>query len=888
MNKLNIIDLRCEYTHDPIGIAESRPRLFWRLDGDHQAIRQSRYWIQAAVQPEHLESPEGPLLADTGWIESDTSAFVEYPGEPVKPRERVYWRVKTADTQGNESEFSAPAFFERTLAHWDAQWISSPLVACGESLRPVPLLRREFTLSKEIARARLYSSARGVYLPHVNGVRLDEYLLHPGCTNYHQRILFQTFDITPYLKVGKNCLGAELSTGWYVGNYGYEGLYNIYGDTVSFIGQLHVEYCDGTEDVLCTDHEWTTSLGPIEYSDLYYGELYDARKEQPGWDMADFDAASWIPVCIQECSYDQLTAHDGEMIRRIMEIPPREIITSPRGDMIIDMGQNMVGWLRVRLSGSPGDIFSCEFAEVLDMEGEFYTENLRIEGMKDTYIMNGGGLEIFEPSFTFHGFRYVRILNYSGTLSLDDITGVVVHSDMEQTGTFSCSDPLINQLQHNIEWGQRGNFLDIPTDCPQRDERLGWTGDAQVFIKTGSFNFNVARFFTKWLRDVASEQREDGNIPVVIPNVLGGQNHPPFGSAAWGDAVIICPLAIYKTYGDIGLLAEHYPMMQAWNEYVKSKTVKWIWKNDFHFGDWLALDQPPDSPSCFGGTDREQVATAFFAYATSLLQEVAGILGDTVAASAYEQQYHQIRTAFRNEFVTPSGRVGSNTQTSYVHALMFDLLLEEDRAEAARRLVEDIQERGWHLSTGFTGTPYLLHVLSRFGYEEAAYRLLLQKEYPSWLYSVTKGATTIWERWDGIRPDGSFQTPGMNSFNHYAYGAVGDWMYPHILGFFGDAGFRTLTFTFPEQCPFEHAEGSFMTLYGVVVSNWKKIGDEALWEIAIPTNSKGLLQTVYAHYESVEFLEPANLQIPCDLIDDRYMELGSGTFVLRLTPGGEG
>lgn len=879
MNTIRVRHLRCEYMKDPIGIEEDRPRLFWNIESEAIEVVQKSYQILAANTKEALKKRDS-LIVDTGWIDSGESTFVDYPGNPVAPEQEIFWQVRIKDTKGNESDFSDIASFERSSISWEAEWIRSPCISDENALRPVPLLRRGFRVNKPIEKARLYCSARGVYIPHVNGQRLDEELFNPGCANYRERILYQTYDLTHLVCEGNNVLGAELGTGWYAGNYGFEGLFNIFGDTIALIMQLHIIYRDGEKQIISSGADWKTAKGPIEYSDIYQGEFYDARNEIDGWDLPDFDDSQWDYVDIVSLSKDVLAPHDGEPVKRIKEVTPKRILETPAGETVIDMGQNFVGWLKVRLVGSEGSVFSCDFAEVLDKTGNFYTENMRIVGMKDTYILKGKGIEVFEPSFTFHGFRYVRILEHPSRITVDDITGIAIHTDMEHSGMFSCSEPLLNQLQHNIEWGQRGNFLDIPTDCPQRDERLGWTGDAQVFIKTACFNFNVAPFFKKWLRDMASEQRHDGNIPVVIPNILKRQDPSPFGSAAWGDASIICPWTLYKTYGDKRFLEESYPMMKAWNEYVSSKTIGYIWKNDFHFGDWLALDQPPDSPSCFGGTDKEQVATAFYAYATSILARCSRVLGYDEEVKKYERQFEEIRDAYYREFVTRSGRVGSNTQTAYVHALHFGLLPEEERENAALRLIADIKQRGFHLSTGFTGTPYLLHVLSDNGYEDISYALLLQQEYPSWLYSVNMGATTIWERWDGIRPDGSFQTPEMNSFNHYAYGAVGDWMYPHIAGFSSEKGGKRTRFMFPENSPLSHATGSYDSLHGEISSTWHKNEDSASWEINIPHNTFGEVLCKYQCLTIVSCVEKSSGQR--FELSENITTLGSGTYQIHL------
>ena len=874
MNSIIVTKLTSEYAKNPIGLAFNKPRLSWIVDGTTSAIIQDAYWIQGARTEKELLHGMN-LLFDTDWVVSPKNSLVAYPGEKVPSASRVYWKVKVRTDNGEESDFSEIAFFETSIETLSAEWISSPLIPLDTPLRSVPLLRKEYHTDKNIVQARLYATARGLYIPHVNGTRLDRTLFNPGCTNYHKRILFQTYDITPLMVSGNNCFGAEISTGWYAGHYGYEGNINNYGDTLAYCAEVHLQFDDGSTDIVLTDGSWKTATGPIIYSDIYYGEQYDAQKELPGWDKTGFDDNDWIGVQVQDFSHAVLYPHEGVPVVKAGYVQAKSFSTTPKGDLVIDMGQNLVGWLRVRLQGEKGSRFSCDFAEVLDSGGEFYTENLRIEGIQDTYILKGSDEEYFEPSFTFHGFRYVRILEQPTSLSLEDIVGVVIHSDMPPVGEFSCDNEDLNQLQRNIIWGQKGNFLDIPTDCPQRDERLGWTGDAQVFISTAAFNFEVAPFFRKWLRDLASEQLCDGNVPVVVPNVLGGMNHPPFGGAGWGDAAIICPWNLYHAYGDLDQLREFYPMMQAWNAYVSSRSPNYLWENDFQFGDWLALDQPADSNSTFGGTDKDQIATSFYAFTTGLMAKAANVLGKDLDAKKYQIQHENILKAFNAEYVTPGGRVGSNTQTSYILALMFDLLPGGYRKLALDRLVKDIEARDYHLSSGFLGISYLLFVLSRFGRYDVAYKLLLQDTFPSWLYPIRMGSTTIWERWDGIRPDGSFQTPGMNSFNHYAYGSVGLWMYEHILGFTGDEGYTHLSFTFPEACPLGSAKGSFNSVQGLITSSWVKEENCATWEVSIPGNTVATLKKKTQDYEVISISTK-------ETQESEYIQLGSGSYTIEL------
>jgi alpha-L-rhamnosidase len=582
-------------------------------------------------------------------------------------------------------------------------------------------------------------------------------------------------------------------------------------------------------------------------SEIYHGETYDARLEKPGWTMPGYDDRQWSVVRVVEHRQDDLVVPAGPPVRRIQELKPVKILKTPAGDTVVDMGQNMVGWVRLKAEGPAGTTITLRHAEVLDKQGNLYTENLRSAKATARYTLKGGGTETFEPHFTFFGFRYVAVDGYPGELTPDALTGVVVHSDMTPASEFETSKPLVDQLQHNILWGQKGNFVDVPTDCPQRDERLGWTGDAQVFSRTAAFNMNVAAFFTKWLRDLAADQFENGAVPHVIPNVLTRPDNPAAGSAGWADAAVIVPWNMYLAYGDKRLLEEQYDSMARWVEYEITRAGDdFTWTGDFHYGDWLAYAAPSREARSYPGatTGKDLIATAFFAHSTDLLQRIALVLGKREDAARYGEQLARIKNAFREEFVSGRGRVGENTQTAYVLALQFDLLPEELRPVAAKRLAEEIRTRK-HLTTGFLGTPYLCHVLSRYGYLDEAYLLLNREEYPSWLYPVTQGATTIWERWDSQKPDGSFQDSSMNSFNHYAYGAIGEWMYRVMAGLETDEaapGYKHVLIQPRPGGGFTRVKASHETPYGRVSSSWTLEGGRFALDAEVPPNTRATVR----------------------------------------------
>lgn len=844
-----ITNLTCEYRTNPLGIDVRTPRLSWQLVSERRGAAQTAYQVRAAADQADLAAGRN-LRWDTGKIVSAQSLHVPYAGPALASGQRIYWQARIWDETGAASAWSEPAWWEMGLldaADWQAEWITPDWDEDTTQSQPQPLLRREFTLDGAIKSARAYVTSLGLYELHLNGQRVGDGVLTPGWTAYDKRLQYQTYDVTGLLRDGENAVAALLGDGWYRGWLGFEGNRNTWGDRLALLLQLHVTYEDGRTALITSDGAWRAALGPIRMSDIYNGETYDASLELPGWDAAGYDDRTWHGVRKLDHDKKTLVAQNGPLVVRHEELKPIQIIHTPAGETVFDFGQNMVGRVRLRVQGPSGATITLRHAEVLDQQGNFYTENLRRARQTVQYTLKGDGVEIYEPHFTFMGFRYVAVEGWPGEPTLDSLTGVVVHSDIPPTGEFECSNPLINQLQHNIVWGQKGNFVDVPTDCPQRDERLGWTGDAQVFIRTACFNRNVAGFFTKWLADLAAEQHPNGGVPMVIPDPMkrSAFGRQASGSAAWADAATICPWTIYLAYGDKRILAQQYASMKAWVGYMAGQAGdSYLWTTGFHFGDWLdyrgrgGFDTTPM-------TDKELIATAFFACSTGLLQKAAEVLGKADEAAYYAGQLARIKAAFTAEFVSPNGRVGPNSQTSYVLALHFDLLPEELRPKAAARLAEEVRKFGYHLTTGFVGTPYLCHVLSRFGYTDLAYELLNQESYPSWLYPVKKGATTIWERWDGIKPDGSFQDAGMNSFNHYAYGAIGDWMYRVVAGIDtaeDAAGYKRVLIRPQPGGGLTHARGSLKSPYGEIVSAWQLTDADFRLQVTVPPNTRATVR----------------------------------------------
>ncbi len=834
---LTVVVLRTEYQANPLGIDINKPRLSWQLQSNQRGVVQSSYQIRVA-RSEHGLLRGTSLVWDSSKVVSEESIQHIYGGPSLQSAQGYYWQVRVWDTKGHASTWSEPAYFEMGLlrpSDWHASWIESDFRDDTSKFRPAQMLRREFRVNGSVELARAYVTGHGLYEMYLNGRRVGDQLFTPGWTSYNKRLQYQTYDITDLLKQGENAMGIILGDGWYRGEI--IGRRNVYGDRLGLLLQIKITYRDGHEETIFSDRNWTATTGPILMSSIYDGETYDARLERTGWTISGYNDQSSSPVKVASYPKDIVVASVGPPVRKIEELRPAKIIKTPAGDTVVDMGQNMVGWVKLKVQGPSGTTVTLRHAEVLDKQGNFYTENLRAAKETIQYTLKGGAPEIFEPHFTFQGFRYVAVSGYPGELTPDSITGIVIHSDIRPTSTFETSSELINQLQHNIIWGQNGNFLDIPTDCPQRDERLGWTGDAQVFPRTAVFNMDVASFFTKWLKDVAADQYEDGSVPSVIPTVSLKKSSG--GSAAWSDAAVIIPWNIYLSYGDKHLLDDQYTSMKKLLEYERQRAGDdYIWDGDFHFGDWLAFATThPDYPGATTGKDL--IATAFFAHSTDLMQRIASILGKEDDAKRYGDLLAKIKSAFNREFVTQTGRVGENTQTAYALALEFDLLPEELRPVAAKRLAQDVRERK-HLTTGFVGTPYLLHVLSRYGYLDEAYMLLNREEYPSWLYPVKQGATTIWERWDGVKPDGSFQDPTMNSFNHYAYGAVGDWMYRVMAGIEIDEtkpGYKHILIQPQPGGGFSYVQASHETMYGKVTSAWTLDNGRFDLSVEIPANT---------------------------------------------------
>jgi alpha-L-rhamnosidase len=851
VSALRPVGLKCEYRLDPLGIDERFPRLSWALESEERNQRQSAYRVLVARSEEDLES-EANLLWDSGRVESGRSVGIEYEGEALRSGSRCVWKVRVWDKDGVPSSYGGPAVFEMGLlekSEWKGDWISlgknpdkdfEPPTGdeyddMANGLAPSPYLRKEFLLDRPIRRSRLYATARGVYELFINGTRVGDDVLAPGWTDYDRRVQYQTYDVTPLLAEGQNAPGALLGDGWYAGFVGFDPKHRgaLYGPRPQLLAQLHVEYEDGTRESIATDRSWKCSTGPVLFSDLLMGESYDARKEMPGWSIPGFDDPAWYGVDAGELGDIDLVAQPDEGIRVTEELVAKAVTEPESGRYVFDLGKNMVGWVRLKVEGEAGTEVTLRHAETLNPDGTIYTTNLRSARATDRYVLKGEGEEVYEPRFTFHGFRYVEVTGYPGEPRLEAVTGRVVHSATPPTGSFECSNQMVNELQENILWGQRGNFLSVPTDCPQRDERLGWMGDAQVFVRTASFNMDVAAFFEKWMVDVEDAQSPEGAFPDVAPLLKGsGLMDLRWGAPAWGDAGIIVPWSIYRIYDDTRIVERHYDAMVRWMEYLHEANPDLIRKNRMgnNYGDWLS----PRGDH----TPKHLLATAYWAHDAKLLAEMAEAIGRTEDAKGYRDLNERIKGAFNEAFVSPDGRIEGDTQTGYLLALHMGLLPEELRSVAAGHLVRAIEREDWHLSTGFAGVGYLCPVLTDTGHTDVAYRLLLNETYPSWGYTIKNGATTIWERWDGWTEENGFQSPNMNSFNHYSLGSVGEWLYRYVAGIdLGAPGYSHVVIRPYPGGDLTFARGEYDAVRGRISSSWQIEGDLFSLEVLIPPNT---------------------------------------------------
>lgn len=895
------VELRCEYRVNPEGMDVRIPRLSWTLESEERGQKQTAYQVLVASSREALDRDEGDLW-DSGRIESDRTLSIPYGGSALESRMQCWWKVRIWDRLGTPSGWSNAAYWSTGLFRkedWSASWIGIPRPLLeGESedphrgqrpAQPAPMLRRTFQISGRALRATLYITARGVYEVRLNGERVGDHILAPEWTAYDKRLQYQTFDVTDQLRRGENALGVIVGEGWYAGRLAWDGWPDVYGEYPRLLLQLEIELADGRKIAVVSDEAWRGTLeGPIRASGLYDGETVDARLRMPGWDRPGFNDSEWIPVDVEPLDDVELVWQRSQPIGIIRELRPLSLTEPGDGVYVYDLGQNMVGWCRLKVRGSAGDTVRVRHAERLNPDGTIYTANLRGAGATEKYILSDSEEDLFEPRFTYHGFRYVEVTGLRAPPEIEDLTGLPFCSRAPEISSFECSSQLVNRLMQNILWGQRGNLHGIPTDCPQRDERLGWTGDILAFSQTAIFNTDMAAFFYKFAQDLRDAQTPDGRYPDFAP--MGpARNTGRFGSVpAWGDAGVVIPWRVYLNYGDRRLLEEHFESARKWIDFIHAQNPDLIWVNacgnnysDWVNGDTVRLDGFPDQGNA---VPKDLFATAFFANSTKIVAEMAAVLERTGEARHYSELQSRIREAFNEAFVQADGRLKGDTQAGYAIALNMDLLDDEVRPIALQHMLEAIERYNGHISTGFHAAYRLMLELSRNGRHEEACHLVGLRTPPSWGYMIEQGATTMWERWDGYVEGRGFHDPGMNSFNHYMFGSVGEWVWRNIVGLNPDEerpGYRHFTIH-PRPGPgFSWARGEYDSVCGKIVCNWRLEGERFHLDVTIPANTTA---TVYLQTEDTDLVLESGRPVE-DVEWVKLIGRGSGMAVYRVDSG---
>ncbi len=824
---------RFEHLDSALGVGTPAPRLSWRTDAPAG-------WVQTGWELKVERGTETTVATGRG----DAQVLVDWPFEPLSSRERASVSVRVGGADGTWSPWSDPAEVEAGLLAPE-DWAAHPVGAGwpeepGTERRPAQV-RRAFDLPQASVRARLYVTAHGLYEVEINGRRVGDHELSPGWTSYDERLVYWTFDVTDLVREGGNVIGSWLADGWYRGRLGFGGGYrDLYGTDQSLIAQLEVHFADGTSAIIATDESWDARLSPIHASGLYDGETHDLRDEQAGWSTPGGSEDGWSPVAVHRRDPATLVAAAHPPVRCVEEVAPRAVTRLSESVHLIDFGQNLVGRLRLRVRGAAGSAIELRHAEVLE-HGALGIRPLRLAAAHDTVILDGTET-VWEPRFTVHGFRYATV---SGLTDLDEreVVARVIHSDMRRTGHLETSNADVNRLHENVVWGMKGNFVSIPTDCPQRDERLGWTGDVQVFAPTASFLFDSAGFLSNWLTDVAVEQHPDGTVPWFVPEIPGGPMWTPAKTGAvWGDVAVLTPWTLYERFADRGVLERQYDSARRWVErMIDQAGESRLWHDAQQLGDWLDPAAPPDDPAD-ARTDRYLVASAYFAWSTRRLAETAQVVGRVDDATRYARIAAEARAAFRGEYVQPDGRLTSDAQTAYALAIRFDLLEPGERTSAGERLAHLVREAGNTIATGFVGTPLISDALTDTGHLDVAYALLLETECPSWLYTVRMGGTTIWERWDSMLPDGSINPGEMTSFNHFALGSVADWMHRVIGGLTATApGYRRIEWAPRPGGALTHASVAFDSPYGRIEGTWRHTDEGVEYRLAVPTGVDGVV-----------------------------------------------
>lgn len=839
---LDIFELKVEYLTNPEGIEVEKPRFSWLLSGKGFNRSQSAYQIAVATTIQGLNSPD---VWDSGKLVSNQTNQVVYNGNELLSGKKYFWKVTVWDEKGTRTT-SAVAFWSMgnlDFHDWKGKFIGHDVGYNKKDkyadlyLPPARYLRHSFKINKKIKRATAYTTALGVYELRLNGSKVgDEYLL-PGWTDYDKRLYYQTFDITNQLSQGENVIGAIIADGWYSGYIGYALLVRLdkvrdfYGVNPSFMGQIKIEYEDGTTEVIASNEKtWKANQGPILEADIIMGETYDARLEHNGWDKAGFDDSKWNNPKLYTLPNGRLMPSPTTGIKNQETIKPIKMTEPSPGIYIFDLGKNIAGIARLKTKGKTGSKITMRFGEILKNDGTLLTENLRRARATDTYILNGSGTETWEPRFTYHGFQFVEVTGLTEKPTLETITGIQLSSISTDAGTFSSSNPMNNTLFNNIKTTQSANFLDVPTDCPQRDERLGWTGDAQVFARSATYNADVASFFTKFCIDLDDSQRWYGAYPNFAPFPF---SRPGQYSPAWMDAGIIIPYTMMQVYGDTRIVAYMYDGMKEFMQFQEKASDNYLRPGaGKNWGDWLAVNEE---------TSHDFIASAYYGYDAKLMSHMALALGKTEDAKKYQNDFQNIRQAFQKKYILPDGKTTEDSMTTYALALYFDLYTEELAQKGAARLAQKIEQNGYKFSTGFLGTKHVMLALSKHGFHDVSYKLFQQKEYPSWGYSVENGSTSIWERWDSFTKDDSKNAninAAMNSFSHYAFGSVAEWMFQYAAGIDTETyGYKNIIIKPAINHEMKFINGSTKTINGSITSNWEIKGDQLNMTIEIPVNT---------------------------------------------------
>lgn len=882
--------LKCEHRIDPVGIDVQNPRLTWFSEGSGRDRSQTAYQIVAASSIELLDNGRSDLW-DSGKKRSSNSLLIPYQGK-IEPEQKIFWRVRVWDENDAPGPWSDVATWTTGLMdeqNWSAQWIGYDEAQSDTSFGtkpwanrrkmkkpyrplPPPYFRKEFTVNDSPDGALIHVTALGNFILYINGDRVGEEYFAPGWTDYSKRIYYRTYDVSDLLIKGKNTIAAVLTDGWYAGNTADRGQ-QFYGKDLRLKAQLSIQSGESRQKVI-TDGSWKASYGAIRQADMQSGEIYDANLDHPGWMQSGFEDSSWASVVVSDTITALIESHPGEAVKAVEEIHPKDIFQLPSGQYIVDMGQNFSGWARIRIKGNSGDSITMRFAEKLNPDSTIHTRNLRSAHCTDVYVLGENNLEFWEPSFTFRGYQFIEVSGYPTELQGSDVVGVVAHSDLELTGSFHADEPLLNRLDSNIVWSQRSNYFEVPTDCPQRDERLGWLGDAHIFMPTAMYNMDVAGFYSKWMTDVIDGQDSLGRFPSTAPKVY------PRIATGWGDGGVLIPWYAFRTYNDTHLLEQCYPAMVAWMDYLEGQLEGGLNKH-WSYGDWQNVESE---------TPHEVLSTAYFKYDVDVMDDAALVLGKSSDAERFKLLSDQVKTAFIDSCVDDSGHVRGRTQTGYLVSLYHDLIPEEIRSQTVEHLIQDIHDHDTALTTGIHGTRYLLPVLSKNGHHELAFKLITNTSYPSWGHHINNGATTIWERWDSFDTISGFHEDSTNSLNHFAYGSAGEWLYAYLCGIRGiEPGYSSFEIRPLPIQQLGSASAKYRSPRGMIHSSWRWLEKGIQYDMEVPVNSQAHVVFPYTeHYDvtldNKPLIKEEGVRSYNVSEDQIRLTLGSGTYSFWIRP----